>query len=180
MELIAALDKSFNHTHNVLLNVSPEHYASSTPCSEWDLRALLDHTIGVVHGLGCAAAGAQAGEFVLSDDPAGQFRAAADAALAAWSTPGVMEQIITAGAGPMPGSVLAGINLLDTTTHAWDIATTLGRPASVPDDVADVALQQARAIIAPEIRPGRFADPVEPPADAGPTDLLVCFLGRRP
>ena len=180
MELIAALDKSFNHTHNVLLNVSPEHYGLATPCSEWTIQELLDHTIGVVAGLGCAAAGTEAQPFVLGEDPAAQFRDAADATLAAWSTPGVLDQIITGGAGPMPGSVLAGINLLDTTTHSWDLATALGRPASLPDDVAEVALANARAIISDAIRPGRFAPPVDPAPDANPTELLVCFLGRRP
>jgi uncharacterized protein (TIGR03086 family) len=180
MELVAALDKSFNHTHSVLLNVSPEHYALPTPCSEWTVQELLNHAIGVVEGLGCAAAGTAAEPFVLGEDPAGQFRAAADATLAAWATPGVMERIINGGAGPMPGSVLAGINLLDTTTHAWDLAVALGRPASLPDDVAEVALENARTIVSDEIRPGRFAPAVAPGPDAGATERLVCFLGRRP
>lgn len=179
MELIAALDKSFNHTHSVLLNVSPEHYGQSTPCSEWTVQPLLEHMIGVVAGLGCAAAGTQPEPFVLGEDPAAQFRDAADATLAAWATPGVMEQIINGGAGPMPGSVLAGINLLDTTTHAWDLAIALGRPASLPDDVAEVTLANARAIISDEIRPGRFSPAVEPSPNASPTELLVCFLGRQ-
>ena len=32
----------------------------------------------------------------------------------------------------MPGRMLAGINLLDTATHTWDIATATGQPAQLP------------------------------------------------
>lgn len=91
-----------------------------------------------------------------------------------------MERIIDAGPGPMPGSVLAGINLLDTTTHAWDLAVAIGRPASVPDDVALEALEQSRRIVTAEIRPGRFEPEVPARADADPTQRLVAFLGRTP
>jgi uncharacterized protein (TIGR03086 family) len=180
MELIAALDKSFTHTHGVLRNVGPEHYTEPTPCEKWTVQDLLEHMIGVVAGLGATAAGTDAGPFVLGEDPAAQFRAAADSTLAAWSTPGVMDRTVEAGAGPMPGSVLAGINLLDTTTHAWDLAVAIDRPAALPDELAAFTLQQARGIVSDALRPGRFEPPVEPGPDAGATELLVCFLGRRP
>lgn len=180
MELIAALDKSFNHTHGVIAAITPEQLVASTPCSEWNIEELLTHTIGVVAGLGAAASGSAGGEFKLGDDPAAQFRAAADTTLAAWSSPGVMERIIDAGPGPMPGSVLAGINLLDTTTHAWDLAVAIGRPAALPDDVAAETLAQARMIISPEIRSGRFEAEVTAPENATVTELLVAYLGRTP
>jgi uncharacterized protein (TIGR03086 family) len=180
MELIAALDTSFNHTHGVLTGVRPEHLTESTPCEKWTVQDLLEHMIGVVAGLGAAASGSPGGEFTLGADPAAQFRDAADATLAAWSAPGVLERIIDAGPGPMPGSVLAGINLLDTTTHAWDLAVALGRPAAVPDDVAGEALKQARMIITPEFRPGRFEAEITAPANASVTDALVAYLGRNP
>ncbi len=180
MELIAALDKSFSHSHGVLTGVRPEHLTESTPCQKWNLQDLLEHMIGVVAGLGATAAGKPGGEFKLGPDPAGQFRDAADAALAAWSAPGVMDRIMEAGPGPMPGSVLAGVNLLDTTTHAWDVAVAIGRPAALPDDLADEALKQARMIISPEIRPGRFEAEVTAPPNATVTELLVAYLGRNP
>jgi uncharacterized protein (TIGR03086 family) len=180
MELLAALDKSFQHTHGVLTGLSPAQYADPTPCEKWTVEELLEHMIGVVAGLGAAASGTPGGEFKLGDDPAAQFRSAADVTLAAWSAPGVLEKIIDAGPGPMPGSVLAGINLLDTTTHAWDLSVAVGRPSALPDDVAAEALAQARAIISPEIRPGRFEPEVTAPADATVTELLAAYLGRNP
>ena len=180
MELIDALEQTFQHADGVIGNVRPDQYDDPTPCSEWAVRDLLSHTIGVVSGLGAAAAGDPPSEFALGTDPAAQFREAAAVALAAWRTPGVLDKIVDAGPGPMPGRVLAGINLLDTATHTWDIATATGQPAQLPAGVAEAALEAGRATISPEIRPGRFGPEVSAPTTAGPTEQLVAFLGRQP
>ena len=180
MELIDALEQTFQHADGVIGNVLLDQFDDPTPCPEWAVRDLLSHTMGVVAGLGAAAAGTPPTEFALGTDPAAQFREAAAAALAAWRTPGVLDKIVDAGPGPMPGRVLAGINLLDTATHTWDIATATGQPTQLPTGVAEAALEASRATISPEIRPGRFGPEVPPSADAGPTEQLVAFLGRQP
>ena len=92
----------------------------------------------------------------------------------------MLDAIIDAGPGPMPGRVLAGINLLDTATHSWDLATATGQPAALPEDVAAAAMEASRATISPEIRPGRFGPEVDAPSGASATDALVAFLGRTP
>jgi uncharacterized protein (TIGR03086 family) len=78
----------------------------------------------------------------------------------------------------MPGRVLASINLLDTATHTWDLATATGQPAELPEAVATAALEASRTVISPEIRQGRFADEQVAPAGATPTQQLVAYLGR--
>jgi uncharacterized protein (TIGR03086 family) len=180
MELIAALEQAFQHAHGVIGNVRADQYDDPTPCPDWAVRDLLGHTIGVVTGLGAAASGNPPAEFALGPDPASQFREAADAALTAWRTPGVFDMIVDGGPGPMPGRALAGINLLDTATHTWDIATATGQPTQLPDGVAEAALEASRATISATIRPGRFGLEVPAALDAGPTEQLVAFLGRQP
>ena len=80
----------------------------------------------------------------------------------------------------MPGRVLAGINLLDTATHSWDLAVACGQPSTLPDAVAQAALDAGHATIAPEIRAGRFGPEVKAPSNADTTQQLVAFLGRQP
>ena len=179
MDLIEALDQTFQHAQGVIGNVRPDQYDDPTPCPDWAVRDLLSHTIGVVAGLGSAAAGTPPTEFVLGHDPASQFREAAAATLAAWRAPGVLDRVVDGGPGPMPGRVLAGINLLDTATHTWDIAAATGQPTELPAGVAEAALGASRATISSEIRPGRFAAEVAAPPGAGPTERLVAFLGRQ-
>ena len=180
MDPAASLEHTFQHTHKVIANVRPDQYDLATPCTEWTVRDLMEHMIGVVSGLGAAAAGREPTPFALGDDPAAQFDGAAEEALAAWRADGIMDKVIDAGPAPMPGRVLAGINLLDTATHTWDLATATGQDPSLPDDVAEAAYEASTTIIAPEIRPGRFAPEVPAPSDADPTERLVAFLGRVP
>lgn len=180
MDIIDALEQTFDHAQGVIAGVRVDQYDDKTPCAEWSVRDLLDHMVGVVAGLGSAAAGNDPAPFELSDDPAAQFQSAAAAAMLAWRNPGVLDAIIDAGPGPMPGRVLAGINLLDTATHTWDLATATGQPATLPDAVAGAALEASRATISPEIRPGRFGPEVDAASGASPTDVLVAFLGRTP
>ena len=180
MDLVDALDQTFRHAQGVIGNVRQDQYDDPTPCPEWVVRDLLGHTIGVVAALGAAASGVAAPVFALGPDPQVQFRDAAAATLAAWRTPGVFERTVDGGPGPMPGRVLAGINLLDTATHTWDIAIATGQPAQLPDGVAEAALAVSRATISPELRRGRFGPELPAPAGVGPTERLVAFLGRQP
>jgi uncharacterized protein (TIGR03086 family) len=180
MDITDSLEQTFQHAHAVIGGVRSDQYDDRTPCEEWTVRDLLQHMIGVVTGLGAAAAGSPQSSFELGPDPAAQFQQAATSALAAWRAPGVMERIVDGGPGPMPGRVLAGINLLDTATHTWDLATATGQPAALPEDVAAAALEASEQIVSPEIRPGRFGPEVSVPADAAATDRLVAFLGRTP
>jgi uncharacterized protein (TIGR03086 family) len=166
----------------VIAGVRPAQYDDPTPCEEWNVRDLLSHMIGVVVGLGAAASGADpAGgdPFVLADDPAAQFSAAAEAAMGAWRTPGVMESMVNIRAGSMPGRMAASINLIDTATHTWDLAVATGQPAGLGDELAPAVLEVARATISSGLRAGRFGPELEAPADASATERLVAFLGRK-
>jgi uncharacterized protein (TIGR03086 family) len=180
MDLIDALDRTFAHAHDVVAGVRPDQYDDKTPCAEWTVRDLLEHMIGVVDGLGAAASGRAPEPFTLSGDPAAQMHAAATGAMVGWRTPGVLDRVVDAGPGPMPGRALASINLLDTATHTWDLATATGQPSALPDDVATAALGASRVIVDDELRPGRFGPEVPAPAGATPTEALVAFLGRTP
>ena len=180
MDIIDALDRTFDHAHDVVAGARPDQYDDKTPCAEWTVRDLLEHMIGVVDGLGAVVSGRAREPFTLSADPAGQIYAAATRAMVGWRTPGVLDRIIDARPGPMPGHALASINLLDTATHTWDLATATGQPSALPDDLATAALEASRAIVDAELRPGRFGPEVPAPAGATPTEALVAFLGRTP
>jgi uncharacterized protein (TIGR03086 family) len=183
VEPIETLAESFDHTARVVAAVRPDQLDASTPCTEWRLRQLLSHTVGVVSSMGLAARGLEPvnpNEFPLDADPGAQFRAEAERTLAAWRERG-LEGEMNVGAGPMPAAVAFGINLADTTTHSWDIARASGQDAEVPDDVARAALDFARSFVNDDVRSfAGFSAPVTVPETATPTEQLVAFLGRHP
>jgi len=182
-DLVQKLSETFEHTERVLRGVQAEHFDQPTPCPDWDVRALVGHFAGVVVNMGRGASGeallAPDEAFPVDDDLAGRFRTEADRTLAAWRAQGV-EGEVDVGAGPMPATIAIGVNLVDTSTHTWDLARATGQPADLPDDVATVALEVAGGFV-PQVREIVGIDPPVPvPDDASPTDRLVAFMGRQP
>jgi uncharacterized protein (TIGR03086 family) len=184
MELLTALAQTFDHTHAVIAGVRADQMTNATPCTEWDVQALLGHTLGVVAGIGGGVRGDEApadkSSFVLADDPAAQFRAIADGTLAAWRQAD-LDSEINIGAGPMPGTAALSINLLDTSTHAWDIARATGQPDELPEELASLVLGICQNFVTDELRGfAGFHPAVDVPDDSSTTAKLVAFLGRQP
>jgi uncharacterized protein (TIGR03086 family) len=175
---IEPLDRTFQHAQRVIAGITPDQYDNPTPCSEWNVRQVLEHVMGVVDGMGRALAGSERSQFVLAADPGVQFEQIAADTIAAWRADGVLDQVVHLGAGPMPGRVYANINLLDTATHSWDLAIATGQDAALPDGVAVAAYEASLMIVSPELRRGRFGPEVAAPDGADPTQRLVAFLGR--
>ena len=184
MDLLTALSQTFDHTHRVIAGVRADQISNATPCTEWDVKALLGHALGVVAGFGGAVRGdaPPAGDaaFVLADDPAAQFRGLADATLAAWKKADLNSEI-NIGAGPMPGTAALSVNLLDTSTHAWDIARATGQPEDLPEELATLVFGICQGFVTNDIRKLAGFAPVVALADnASTTSKLVAFLGRKP
>jgi uncharacterized protein (TIGR03086 family) len=184
MDLLDPLSQTFEHTTKVVSGIRADQLDAATPCRDWDLRALVTHTLGVVVNMGRGASGAELladiNAVPLEADLGAQFRVEADRTLAAWTARGV-EGEVNIGAGPMPVPAGMSINLLDTATHSWDVARATGQDANLPDALAATVLAVSRGFVSDDIRKFAGFDPVVPVgADAGPTDRLVAFLGRRP
>ena len=184
MELLDALSQTFDHATKVVGSVRADQLDAPTPCRDWDVRALVTHTMGVVQNMARGASGAELlpdiNAVPLEADLAAQFRTEADRALAAWTARG-LEGEVNIGAGPMPVVAGLSINGLDTATHSWDIARATGQDAGLPDALAAKVLAVSRGFVSDDIRKFAGFDPAVPVgSDASPTDQLVAFLGRRP
>ncbi|MGH9243891.1 MAG: TIGR03086 family metal-binding protein [Acidimicrobiales bacterium] len=180
MTELETLERAFDHTAAIIDAIDPDQLGGPTPCAGWDVRALLEHTIASVTIIGAGMRGNEAGGPPLADDPARQFRAAADAALAAWHDPGALDRVVDVGPGPMPGRKVAAFTVMEVATHAWDIARATGQEPALADDMAELALAVAHQIVRPERRPGMFAEEVRLTGDSTATERLVAFLGRDP
>jgi uncharacterized protein (TIGR03086 family) len=183
-DLVQALDETFDYAAGVVKGVRPEDLDAPTPCTEWDLRNLLRHMTGVVVNMGRGAAGeellADLNGYELEDDVGVQFSAELARTLAAWKARGLEGQV-DVGAGPMPVPAAISVNLVDTSTHAWDVATATGQDAALPEELAATILGVAEGFVGPELRQAvGIGPPVPVPDDASATDRLVAFMGRRP
>jgi uncharacterized protein (TIGR03086 family) len=189
MDMIKLLDEGFAWTGEQVGKVQPEHLDAATPCTRWDLRALLNHMLGAMEQLAGTAAGdpdpslLDADELARNDrignDPAAAFDAIVRRALAVWHTPGVLERTCTLPFGPRPASVVARISVSDAVVHGWDIARALGENTDIPAELAEPLLEIDRQLVDDGVRARAFAAEVTITGGTA-SDRLVAFLGRTP
>ena len=162
--------------------VPPGEWDAPTPCTDWDLRALVAHLAG---GNRRVAAGLRGEPFdELADaggPPAAAHRASVDALLAAVRSPGALERTVSIPFGTVPAPMALHLRLTELLVHGWDVARATGQRAQFPEALVEQELAFSRAALAelpPERRP--FA-PARPVGDDAPAlDRLVALLGRDP
>ena len=182
------MKKACDATELVIAQIEAGQLDLPTPCSEWDVRSLLNHVVGTLH-LGAAlltdmppAVAMGPGELpaqdVLGPEPLAAYRSGVEALLAAATAGGLDRQHATP-LGDMPGAVLGGFTTLDIAVHGWDLATATGQTPTLDDDLAETVLTFARQTLTADTRAPRIAPELPAPPDASPTDQLISFLGRR-
>jgi uncharacterized protein (TIGR03086 family) len=190
MELFAAFERAVAATAETVKKVSADQSGAPTPCTEWDVRDLLNHIIGTLW-LGEALftdrpsrnpmePGGLPAADLAGDDPAAAYAEASAAALAAAGTGDTLTRMHRTPLGEMPGPGLAGWTTLDILVHGWDLAKATGQAADLDETLAAHVLAFADQAITPELRAPRLGPAVPVPAGSPVTDRLVAFLGRHP
>jgi uncharacterized protein (TIGR03086 family) len=179
MDLLDQLQQSFAMTASIIDCITPAQLGLPTPCDDWDVRRLLSHTIGVLDTFAAREPNPSAAAR-LEDDFAAQFLASATATLAAWRAPGALNgNVERPGRPPMPWSVFAGINLVDTFTHAWDLAQATGQQPKINEDLARDCLAMAQRVIPDDARAIVGFKPAQNPLPSQSASAqLAAFLGR--
>ena len=171
-------------------SASPADLAKQTPCTEWDVRGLIDHMIGVVQnfesgftgGPPLTTAGGKSIPGQGGDNPAASYQQAADALLQAIRKPGALDQTLKLPFGEMPGHQAINIVIGDQSIHTWDLGKALGKPFKMDDEIATGILTMMHQILQPAFRgAGKgFGEEVPCPESAPVQDRLLAFSGRHP
>ncbi|WP_310726904.1 TIGR03086 family metal-binding protein [Streptomyces sp. N2A] len=159
--------------------VRPDKLDLPTPCAQWDVRTLLNHLVWenlLWAGLAKGAPRSDATADHLGENHREAFRAAAQASLAAFRRPGMLDQRY----GPAPGRRLVEQLVIEMLVHGWDLATAIGNPRDLVPDLAEAALPVVREIYdsLPRTPGGSFAPPQPAPHKASALDHLASYLGR--
>ncbi|WP_188196130.1 TIGR03086 family metal-binding protein [Nonomuraea sp. SYSU D8015] len=188
--LTTLLERSHTLVANVISQISPQDWASSSPCAKWTVRQTANHLAGGLLLLARFAeddqvdpaeidAQRQADTDHLGTDPAAAFAAIAGRSLAAFTAPRTLEREHAFLGAAVPGTVLASISLLESLVHGWDIATGAHLPYPADDDVVQAVWQFATTSpVVAQNRDRQFAEPL-PVLPTAPLNVrLLAHLGR--
>ncbi|WP_222272327.1 TIGR03086 family metal-binding protein [Modestobacter marinus] len=168
--------------------VRPEQLAGRTPCTEYDVRALVGHLVAVLRRVAAVGRGeppfsvSQVTTGVPVDGWAAAARAAAAEVRAVWSDDRLLDRELTLPFGRYPGAAALAAYTAELTTHTWDLAQATGQAPDWDERVLAVALPAAHRILPADVRGGPvpFGPVVPVPDDAPLVDRLVAWQGRDP
>jgi uncharacterized protein (TIGR03086 family) len=157
---------------------------AATPCSEWDVRLLLNHVV----------TGTQWFTAVILDephpdrsidqigsDPVGAFAKRADEYRAAMFAPGALEKSYHHAVGDVTGERYNLMRVDEYLCHGWDLATTLGASPNFDDELAGRCLTMLELQL--EGRPREvgkgFGVAVDQLEASSNYERLIAFAGRN-
>lgn len=185
MDPIDVFNRAIEQTGGIVSGVNRGQFGDPTPCTDWDVKTLLNHTISVVMMFDGAARGAEfEGSHFANDnvgDDAGASYAAAAAKLHdAMSDPGVIDATWHMPFGPVPGNMAVGFATLEVAQHGWDVAKATGQQADFDREITETAIAAAHAAPAELVRnPRVWGSESNCPESAPLHDRLAAFVGRE-
>lgn len=166
----------------IVSRVRPEQAGQPTPCSEWDVRQLVNHTVHDVQSFTAALTGQERAApeaDLIGNDWSAAYRSAADALLVAWRKRGV-EGTVQGRIGEFAATWAVGQHTAALAVHGWDIATGTGQSTDLDPELGRVALDWARENLKPQFRGTAFGPEIEVPDNAAVYERLAGFFGRDP
>ncbi len=179
MHTIDLLDQGYAWTAARIATITPDDLERPTPCDQWVLRALVEHTLGSLSMFVDTVTGAVAER--RPPTPERWVRDVEELAAgshAAWRAPGALDREYDLPMGTLPAATVAGANLLELVVHGWDVGQSTGEAAAIPDDLAVPILAFAHEAVVEGTRGDNFRAPLD--LGGSPSDRLVSYLGRKP
>jgi uncharacterized protein (TIGR03086 family) len=178
-EMLDALDEVYANANRLVAGVRSDQWEDKTPCTEWNVRDLVQHMTGTSRLLRASATrtdpdpGADDGV-----DPAADFSVAAAAAASAWRTEGAVDGMVSVPA-EMPAVAALGVNILDIGIHAWDLATATEQDHGLAPEIVALIDDWSHQVLTDDVRAGGgFGETLDPASDDDLTRMLA-FVGRR-
>jgi uncharacterized protein (TIGR03086 family) len=166
--------------------VSDDQWSQPTPCTEWDVRALVNHVVGeewwvrpLAEGKTIEEVGSSFDGDLLGDDPAAAVSAASAEAADAMDAHIPEHPMVHLSFGDTPIEEYAMQMLADHLVHGWDLAAAAGMDRTLDPELVSVV----HAWFVPQVDAWRAAGAIGPPVEIDaddPQSELLSLYGRHP
>ena len=166
--------------------VADDQWNASTPCSDWDVRKLVQHVVyetkwtpPLLEGKTIQEVGDVFEGDLLGDYPKVAWASAVEDASSAVNEDEALDRIVHLSFGDFPGSEYISQVLSDFTIHSWDLARGIGTDERLDDELVEYVYSFLEPQAEAWRSAGAFADAVEFAEDADTQTKLLALTGRR-
>jgi len=184
--LLALFEAASDTFDEKLHQVPGDAWDSATPCSEWDVRAVVNHVVGEHRWVVPLMArktiddvGPELDGDLLGDDPAAAWHHATGPSHDAFAQPGAMDGTVHLSYGDERASAYCEQLIFDNLVHAWDLARVAGVDDELPPELVEWGIGWATPILPMLTGSGVFGEVIPVDADADSQTRLLALVGRR-
>jgi uncharacterized protein (TIGR03086 family) len=185
-DLTEKFDRAVARFQSLVHQVSSDRWSAPTPCSDWDVRALVNHLVyearwapPLFDGKTIEEVGAEFDGDLLGAEPKKAFDDALAGACDAVNAPGALDGTVHLSYGDTPAAEYLSQLTSDFVVHSWDLARAIGADDTLDRDLVEWVDEVARPQAAMLAASGLFDPPVDVPEDADPQTKLLALFGRR-
>jgi uncharacterized protein (TIGR03086 family) len=178
---LALLARALSQTRAIISHIRPDQENLPTPCTEWDVRTLVNHTVFDTQNFTAAVSGGERPSpdtDLIGTNWTEAYGTASDGLLASWRQRGTAGSL-QLGRVEVAATWASGMHTFSETVHGWDLASATGQSTDLDPEVGQAALDFARDNLE-RFRGRGFGPEVPVPEDASLYDRLAGFCGRHP
>lgn len=185
MDPIDALERSWHDGAGVVAGVTAEDLTKPTPCAGWDVKQLLNHTLGECQMMTLVnegePSGNDRGDLVGDGHGLGEsWTQLGKENVASWRSSGLGGERAYFY-GTFPAAASAAINVGEVLVHTWDLARALDVDFELDPQLATIVYGLYSSFPLDGMRAGGMLAPEVPvPFDAPVSERMLGLLGRQP
>jgi len=185
-DLHALYEQTSQHYADAVHQIRDDQWHLPTPCTEWDVRALMQHLVNeqlwvppLLEGQTIAQVGDRFDGDNLGDDPVGAWDGANEAARASVLGLDSFEKTTHLSFGDVPAEEYVTEMIFDLHIHGWDLRTGIGADTTMDDDVSKALWDWTERTMEAYRQGGVVGPAPKVPNDASLQTKMLALAGRR-
>jgi uncharacterized protein (TIGR03086 family) len=169
-----------------VMSIRDDQWVDWTPCSDWDVRALVHHVVSenawippLLAGKTIREVGDSLDGDLLGTDPKASWQWHAEAATSAVSQEGALDRTVHISRGDVPGGEYVFEVVADLVIHGWDLARAIGGDDAIDPQLLEPVFAFYEPLIPMLKTTGAYGPDVVAPPGADRQTALLAMLGRK-